>query len=123
MTGGMCGGATRASRATERKERMNMSDEKNNPNDQTDPIRVIMLFGLTPKQRKEIKAAAARAGVHPLIYLYGLVQREPERFIAPLPVEAVAARAGGTHMPCAPAGDGCSPEAGSAAPAKDNAPR
>ena len=61
-----------------------------------DAIRVIMLFGLTPKQRKEIKAAAARAGVHPLIYLYGLVQSEPERFIAPLPVEALPpARAGG----------------------------
>ena len=96
---------------------------ENPPHDRKDPIRVIMLFGLTPKQRKEIKVAAARAGVHPLIYLYGLVQREPERFIAPLPVEAVPALAGGTHMPCAPAGDGCTPEAGSAAPQEDNAPR
>ena len=100
-----------------------MTEKKYTPADQTDPIRVIMLFGMTPKQRKEINAAAARAGVHPLIYLYCLVQREPERFIAPLPVEAVPARAGGTHMPCAPAGDGCSSVAGIAAPQAGNAPR
>ncbi len=97
---------------------------ENTPDDQTDPIRVIMLFGLTPKQRKEIKAAAARAGVHPLIYLYGLVQREPERFIAPLPVEALApARAGAKHTAYTPAGDSCSPAADSAMRQADNARR
>ena len=73
-----------------------MTDEKKTPDDLNDTIRLVMLFGMTPKQRKEIKAAAARAGVHPLIYLYGMVQREPERFIAPLPVEALPpALAGG----------------------------
>ena len=60
-----------------------------------DAIRVVMTFWLTDAQRVEIYDAAARAGVHPLIYLYGMVQREPERFIAPLPVEAVPALAGG----------------------------
>ncbi len=86
-------------------------------------IPVIMHFGLTPETEAEIQQAAAKAGVAPLIYLYGLVQSEPERFIAPLPVEAVPARAGGRQMPCDPEGAGCRPEAGIAAPQEDNAPR
>lgn len=57
-----------------------MSDEKNNP----DKIRLVMWFGMTSKQEAEIKAAAARVGVTPLVYLYNLVRTEPGRFIVPL---------------------------------------
>ncbi len=47
-------------------------------------IPLVMAFVLTRKQRKEIKAAAARKGVPLLNYLYGLVLTEPWRFIVPL---------------------------------------
>ena len=55
-----------------------------------DEIRLVMLFGMTPKQEAEIRQAAAKAGVAPIIYLYNLVRTEPERFIVPLPVEAAS---------------------------------
>ena len=61
-----------------------MKTEPQTPDDLTDTIRLVMLFGMTPKQEAEIKAAAARAGVAPMIYLYNLVRTEPERFIVPL---------------------------------------
>ena len=62
-----------------------MTDEKKNPDDLNDTIRLVMLFGMTPKQKAEIRQAAAKAGVAPLIYLYNLVRTEPQRFIVPLP--------------------------------------
>lgn len=61
-----------------------MSDETNKPDDLTDTIRLVMWFGMTPKQEAEIKEAAVRAGVAPLIYLYNLVRTEPERFVVPV---------------------------------------
>ena len=66
-----------------RKEKT-VSDEKNNPDNLTDKIRLVMWFGMTPKQEAEIKAAAARAGVTLMVYLYNLVRTEPGRFIVPL---------------------------------------
>lgn len=71
----LCGGATRA---TAKKESKNMSETTR------DAIRLVMLFGMTPKQEAEINQAAARAGVAPLIYLYNLVRTEPERFVVPV---------------------------------------
>ena len=64
---------------TDEKESRNMSDENLNGK-----IKLVMAFGLTRKQRKEIKTAAARKGVPLLNYLYGLVLTEPGRFIVPL---------------------------------------
>lgn len=91
----MCGGATRASRATAKKERKNMSDENLNGK-----IKLVMAFGLTRKQRKEIKTAAARKGVPLLNYLYGLVLTEPERFVVPLGTPAREAGGGRQSMSC-----------------------
>lgn len=62
---------------TDEKESRNMSDTK-------DAIHLVMLFGMTSKQQKEIEAEATRAGVAPMIYLYNLVRTEPERFVVPL---------------------------------------
>lgn len=72
----MCGGATRASRATAKKEK-NMSAKLNR-------IPLVMFFGLTPEENRTVRAAAARKGVPLLNYLYGLVLTEPGRFIVPL---------------------------------------
>ncbi len=75
-----------------------MSDETNKPDDLTDTIRLVMWFGLTRKQRKEIKTAAARKGVPLLNYLYGMVLTEPGRFIVPL--GSPAREAGGYSSEC-----------------------
>lgn len=56
-----------------------MSDENLNGK-----IKLVMAFGLTPKENRTVRAAAARKGVPLLNYLYGLVLTEPERFVVPL---------------------------------------
>ena len=78
---------------TDEKESRNMSDENLNGK-----IKLVMAFGLNRKQRKEIKAAAARKGVPLLNYLYGLVLTEPGRFIVPL--GSPAREAGGYSSEC-----------------------
>jgi len=92
-----------------------MNYDKDAPGWPHGKIPVIMLFGLNSKQKAEIKAEAAKAGVAPLIYLYGLVQREPERFIAPMPAD-------GSSAPRRADGD-VRPASDTAAPRKDNFPR
>lgn len=61
-----------------------MKTEPQIPDNLTDTIRLVMLFGMTPKQRKEIEAAAAREGLPTLHYLYKLVLTESERFSVPM---------------------------------------
>ena len=61
-----------------------MSDVTNKPDDLTDTIRLVMWFGMTPKQQAEIKAAAAREGLPTLHYLYLLVLTQSERFSVPM---------------------------------------
>ncbi len=80
---------------TDEKESRNMSDENLNGK-----IKLVMTFGLTRKQRKEIKTAAARKGVPLLNYLYGLVLTEPGRFIVPLGSPAREAGGGRQSISC-----------------------
>lgn len=73
----MCGGATRATRATAKKERKNMSAKLNR-------IPLVMFFGLTPEENRTVRAAAVREGITPAHYMYRLVLTEAGRFIVPL---------------------------------------
>ena len=53
-------------------------------------IPLVMLFGLTTAQKREMRMAAARAGVAPMVYLYNLVRTEPERFVVPVIITSPA---------------------------------
>lgn len=61
-----------------------MKTEPQTPDDLKDTIRLVMVFGMTPKQEAEIKAEAAREGLPTLHYLYKLVLTESWRFAVPL---------------------------------------
>ena len=76
--GGRAGrAAAQPARPAQRKESRNMSANLNR-------IPLVMFFGLTTDEDKAVRAAAAREGISPAVYMYRLVLTEPGRFIVPL---------------------------------------
>lgn len=78
---------------TDEKERKNMSAKLNR-------IPLVMAFGLTPKENRTVRAAAAREGITPAHYMYRLVLTEPERFVVPLGSTAREAGGGRQSISC-----------------------